>query len=64
MQGKMCGDTFDCPLLTQGINLLFSQIADFGMSRDLMDENYYVSHGGKVPIKWTAPEVRNSFVVT
>ena len=27
------------------------------MSRDLMDENYYVSHGGKVPVKWTAPEV-------
>ena len=22
-----------------------------------MDENYYVSHGGKVPVKWTAPEV-------
>ena len=22
-----------------------------------MDENYYVSHGGKIPIKWTAPEV-------
>ena len=26
------------------------------MSRDLADEDYYVSHGGKVPIKWTAPE--------
>ena len=34
-----------------------TQISDFGMSRDLMDENYYVSHGGKIPIKWTAPEV-------
>ena len=34
-----------------------TQISDFGMSRDLMDENYYVSHGGKVPVKWTAPEV-------
>ena len=33
------------------------QIADFGMSRDLMDESYYVSHGGKIPVKWTAPEV-------
>ena len=22
-----------------------------------MDENYYMSHGGKVPVKWTAPEV-------
>ena len=27
------------------------------MSRDLMDESYYVSHGGMIPIKWTAPEV-------
>ena len=32
------------------------QIADFGSSRDLFDENYYVSHGGKIPVKWTAPE--------
>ena len=35
----------------------FWQIADFGMSRDLADESYYVSHGGKIPVKWTAPEV-------
>ena len=34
------------------------QIADFGMSRDLADTNYYVSHGGKIPVKWTAPEVQ------
>ena len=26
------------------------------MSRDLEEENYYMSHGGKVPVKWTAPE--------
>ena len=26
------------------------------MSRDLADETYYVSHGGIVPVKWTAPE--------
>ena len=26
------------------------------MSRDLADDNYYVSHGGKIPVKWTAPE--------
>ncbi len=37
--------------------LLFSQIADFGMARDLIDENYYMSHGGRIPVKWTAPEV-------
>ena len=34
------------------------QIADFGMSRDLEDESYYIAHGGKIPVKWTAPEVR------
>jgi len=33
------------------------QIADFGMSRDLMEEKYYVTSGGKIPVKWTAPEV-------
>ena len=26
------------------------------MSRDLADDTYYVSHGGKIPVKWTAPE--------
>ena len=25
-----------------------------------MDESYYVSHGGKIPVKWTAPEVSGS----
>ena len=42
------------------VHMLIShmQISDFGMSRDLEDENYYVSHGtGKIPVKWTAPEV-------
>ncbi|XP_065906945.1 uncharacterized protein [Dysidea avara] len=42
-------------------NILVSEsvtckIADFGMSRDLLDENYYVTSGGKIPVKWTAPE--------
>jgi len=28
------------------------------MSRDLVEENYYLSKGaGKIPVKWTAPEV-------
>ena len=34
------------------------QIGDFGMSRDIMNETYYISHGGQVPVKWTAPEVK------
>ena len=33
------------------------QIADFGMSRDLDDDKYYITSGGKIPVKWTAPEV-------
>ena len=35
---------------------LSEQIADFGLSRDLANEDYYVSEGGKVPVKWEAPE--------
>ena len=30
--------------------LIAIQIADFGMSRDLIDENYYVTSGGKIPL--------------
>ena len=33
------------------------QISDFGMSRGLREGTYYMSKGGKIPIKWTAPEV-------
>ena len=32
------------------------------MSRDLDDEDYYMSQGGMIPIKWTAPEVIKSTV--
>ena len=43
---------------TSAVLLLpWQQIADFGLSRDLEDEDYYISQGGKIPIKWTAPEV-------
>ena len=37
----------------------FIQIGDFGMARDLMYDSYYTSatKGGKIPVKWTAPEV-------
>jgi len=37
------------------------QIADFGMSRDLDDQKYYITSGGKIPVKWTAPEVSQLF---
>ena len=36
---------------------LHIQIADFGMARDVSDDIYYVTSGGKIPVKWTAPEV-------
>ena len=32
------------------------QISDFGMARNLIEDDYYVSQGGKIPLKWTAPE--------
>ena len=35
---------------------LITQKGDFGLSRDLNKEDFYTSHGGKVPVKWTAPE--------
>ena len=34
-----------------------SQIGDFGLARDLVDDTYYKSKGGQIPVKWTAPEV-------
>ena len=39
------------------ITTMCVQIADFGMSRDLANDNYYITSGGKIPVKWTAPEV-------
>ena len=36
---------------------LSCRIADFGMSRELhSDSEYYTSSGGRVPLRWTAPE--------
>jgi len=29
------------------------------MARDVSDDTYYIIAGGKIPIKWTAPEVRD-----
>ena len=38
------------------------KVGDFGMSRHL-EENYYMSTGGTVPIKWTAPEVGVYYII-
>ncbi|XP_065899877.1 uncharacterized protein [Dysidea avara] len=32
------------------------KIADFGMARDIEDDTYYLTSGGKIAINWTAPE--------
>jgi len=37
------------------------QIADFGMARDVADDTYYIIKGGKIPVKWTPPEVSTYF---
>ena len=54
MQGKRL-------VLTIALYIVWSQIADFGMSRDLQDESYYISQSKKIPIKWTAPEVITNY---
>ena len=55
MQGETALNTCMCTPCNIKSSL---QIADFGMSRDLEDDNYYTSSGGLIPIKWTAIEVR------
>ena len=38
------------------------KIADFGLARDLEQETVYITTGGKIPVKWTAPEVCASYL--
>jgi hypothetical protein len=33
------------------------QVADFGLSRFVSDDEYTASEGAKFPIKWSSPEV-------
>ena len=49
----------DIELIIQAQIARNMQIGDFGMARDLENETYYKvqSKGGKIPVKWTAPEV-------
>ena len=35
-----------------------AKISDFGLSRESQDDSYYISRGGALPVRWTAPEVR------
>ena len=57
MQGKRL-------VLTIALYIVWSQIADFGMSRDLQNESYYISQSKKIPLKWTAPEVIANYIIT
>ena len=52
----VCKVTITLLLDTKVRQNLMTQIADFGLSRNLQHEDYYISHGGKIPVKWTAPE--------
>lgn len=36
---------------------MFDQIGDFGLSHDLDDQAYRLTHGSVIPVRWTAPEV-------
>ena len=47
---------FILPLSSPLPSSLPSQIADFGMSRVTTESGYYVTRGGQIPVKWTAPE--------
>ncbi len=38
------------------------QIGDFGMSRNLEDNNYYITHGGKIPVQVDCPRSKCSIV--
>jgi len=33
------------------------------MARDVADTNYYIMSCGKIPVKWTAPEVRETLLI-
>ena len=35
---------------------LICKIADFGLSREIESATEYVTRGGKIPVRWTAPE--------
>ncbi|KAL5473082.1 hypothetical protein EMCRGX_G027524 [Ephydatia muelleri] len=40
-------------LLTEDLKC---KIGDFGLSRDLDENPYYITHKGTIPLKWSAPE--------
>jgi hypothetical protein len=34
-----------------------AKVSDFGLARESADDTYYISRGGALPVRWSAPEV-------
>ena len=45
-----------CLIVCSFVSLFALQLADFGMSHDMDEDYYYKPKGGRIPVKWTAPE--------
>ena len=56
-ESRVCKVYMQLYLWHSRVITVLTQVADFGMARDLDEGSYYVSQGGKIPVKWTAPEV-------
>ena len=46
-----------CITISLTVSIISLQIGDFGMARDITDASFYMSSGGLIPVRWTAPEV-------
>lgn len=55
--GKLSSDLATRNILLQSEQVC--KVSDFGLSRLLDDSNYYFSAGGRLPIRWMAPESIN-----
>ena len=56
-EDNRCKVRHSVPLHSMGSMIYLHQIGDFGLCRDLLDEDYYITKGGMIPWRWTAPEV-------
>ena len=45
-----------CLIAYSFVSLIALQLADFDMSHDMDEDYYYKPKGGRIPVKWTAPE--------
>ena len=56
--------TGSCPICVYSFHYTYAQIADFGMACDVADDKHDVTTGGKIPVKWTPPEVDDLQLLT